>query len=163
MKKIFSLLLVTVFVLAGCTAGASTPGYATDSTMDSKMDSTTDSTSTGTGNYQGEVTMTDQSGNVNLTTITYMKMGDDVTNVKFGGTRYGVDKSDAEQYRLVQDGNGKANWSDQAAMVAKVIEENDGVDKINVNGAGKDADAITGATINITEFVEAFKAAQEVK
>ncbi|MGL4589535.1 MAG: hypothetical protein ACRCUP_04805 [Mycoplasmatales bacterium] len=153
MKKLFALLLVTVLGLAGCTAGASTSDSTTDSTMDSTMDSTTPV------NYKGEVKLSD----VEMTTITFTKTGSDITNVMFASTKDGADKADAEQYPLVKVGGGKADWSVQADMVAKFIEENDGVDKINVNAAGKDADAVTGATIGVTEFVESFKAAQEVK
>ncbi|MGL4589534.1 MAG: hypothetical protein ACRCUP_04800 [Mycoplasmatales bacterium] len=139
MKKIFALLLVTVLGLAGCSAAA-TPA-----------------------NYQGEVKTTDQEGKETVTTVTYTKTGDDITDVKFTATKDGVDKSDPEKYPMVKVGKASAEWADQAAMVAKFIDENNGVDKLNLNAEGGDADAVTGATIGLTDFVDAFKAAQEVK
>lgn len=137
MKKLLSMSAVALLLLAGC--GSSTVSYTGQSAADED------------GNYY---------------TISYDKTGDDITNVQIDGYL-----AEGQSYTVTSkkeaDANGEygmkektgVSWTEQVEMVEKAIEDNDAFPAVDAEGY--DADGVTGATIHVNGFEEAFNAAVE--
>ncbi len=136
MKKLAGLSAVAILALAGCGSSAVS--------------------------YKGE-TAPDEKGDV--TTVTYDKSGDDITNVKFDvlqGEKDGASKradSEAGTYGM-KEATGKS-WIEHIEGVETYVNENDKMPELNDEGL--DADGSTGATIHLNGFKEAFDNAKEVE
>ncbi len=136
MKKLLSVSAMALVLLAGCSSATS---------------------------YYGE-SAADEDGNVY--TVSFDKDGEDLTNVVFdvvlpeseefsSTSKYAV--SQAGEYGM-EAATGKA-WYQHVDEVTAWVEENDAFPTLDADGY--DVDGVTGATIHINEFEEAFENATE--
>ncbi len=93
--------------------------------------------------YTGLVTMEVAGGNI--TSLVY-----DSLNEQGESKRY---LSSVGEYVMVE---GNPTWEEQADLLAKHVIENQSVDKLVMDDSGK-TDAVSGVSINITEFVNLTK------
>ncbi len=136
MKKLLSVSAMALVLLAGCSSATS---------------------------YYGE-SAADEDGNVY--TVSFDKDGEDLTNVVLDVTLPESEEySSTSKYEVSQAGEygmGEAtgkSWYEHVDQVAAYIEENDAFPTIDEDGY--DVDGVTGATIHIDGFEEAFNNATE--
>lgn len=107
----------------------------------------------------------------------FEKVGDDVVSAKFDCILLNKYEYAVEDGLDVHIGDSKADlsragiynlklagatldWHEQIALVEDYLVEHDSFDGFNFDEGGHDVDAVTGATIHFSEFVEAFEAAK---
>ncbi|WOO89848.1 FMN-binding protein [Mollicutes bacterium LVI A0078] len=138
MKKLLSVSAMALVLLAGCSS---------------------------TTSYYGE-SAADEDGNVS--TVSFDKSGDDISNVQFdiilpevtGDTAQTTSKkelSNAGEYGM-EAATGKS-WTAHVEELEAYVNDNDAFPTLDEEG--KDADGVTGATIHLNGFEEAFNAATE--
>ncbi len=138
MKKLVSLLAIAALALAGC--GASEPtSYVGKSDLEASGEVT---------NEDGDTTSVDlvvtQDGDIVSASIDATK--GDITSKK--------EAAIAGDYDMGSD----LNWAEQVASVESYIVENDAFPTLDADG--KDADAVTSATIGLDGIKEAYDAAE---
>lgn len=137
MKKFLSVSAMALVLLAGCSSGP--VNYAGEGAPSTEE------------NHEGEIA-----------TATYTKEGDDITAVDFdvllsdgtSKTAY----SESGEYGMAA--NGGREWHEHVADLEAYVVENDAFPTLDAEG--KDADAVSGSTITISMFEEAFNNAVEV-
>lgn len=133
MKKLLSVSAVALVLLAGCGSAASYAGQSEPSTEEGKV-----------GEYA---------------TVTYEKNGDDITNTKFdvimadGSSK--VEFAASGEYGMTSE-DGRT-WDQHVEALDTYVDENDAFPTLDADG--KDADGVSGATIGLSQFEEAFNAA----
>lgn len=145
MKKLLSVSAMALVLLAGCGSSATS--------------------------YKGEsAPATDADHKDEVTTVSYDKDGDDITNVKFDITLPDSEVSDnnyssSSKYDVSQAGEygmgdqTGTSWYQHVDKLDKYVEDNDAFPTLNDDG--KDADGVSGATIGLSTFEEAFNNAKE--
>lgn len=139
MKKLLSVSAMALVLLAGCSSTASYSGEGAKSTEEG---------------HEGE-----------YTTVTYDKKGDDISNVQFDvvlpegeySTTSKKELSDKGEYGM-EEKTGKS-WTAHVNELETYINENDKFPTLDAEGV--DADGVTGATIHLNGFEEAFNNATE--
>ncbi len=145
MKKIISLLAIAVLALAGC--GSSEETYIGKS----------DLTATGEFvNEDGDTTTTAK--------LVIAQGGTDILSAEFDSTKGDVEsKKDASakgDYVLSSaEEDGSLNWGEQVATVEEYVVANDAFPTLDADG--HDVDAVTSATVGLTDINKAFDAAME--
>ncbi len=138
MKKLLSVSAFGLILLAGCGAEPTAVSYYGESAA----------------NEEGEIT-----------TVSYDKEGTDITNVVFDvilpegeySTTSKLELSNNGEYGM-KDQTGKS-WTEHVEELDAWVEANDAFPTLNEEGI--DADGVTGATITLTAFEEAFNNATE--
>lgn len=135
MKKLLSVSAMALVILAGCSSTTSYAGQSSESTEEG---------------HEGE-----------YATVTYDKSGDDITNTVFDvvladGTSK-VEYAASGEYGMTSD-DGRT-WDQHVESLDAYVDENDAFPTLDADG--KDADGVSGATIGLSQFEEAFNAATE--
>ncbi len=136
MKKLLSVSALALVMLAGCGSTAS---------------------------YYGEATPTDDG---EISTVSFDKDGEDITNVSFDvklpegefSTTSKLELSNSGEYGMGEE-TGKS-WTEHVTELNTWVEENDAFPTLDADGY--DVDGVTGATIGLSGFEEAFNNASEV-
>ncbi len=137
MKKILSISTLALVLLVGC-------GASTDASSESE-------------HYVGQSAESTEEGKEGeYATVEFDKAGDDITNVNFDviltdGTSK-TDLSDSGEYGM-EEQTGKS-WSAHVAELETYVNDNDAMPELNEEG--KDVDGVSGATIGLSQFDEAF-------
>ncbi len=138
MKKLLSVSAMALVLLAGCSSATTYAGETAASTEEG---------------HEGEIT-----------TVTFDKTDDgDITNTNFdvtfpeatGETAQTTSKKElveANEYGML-DATGKS-WTEHVTELETYINDNDAFPTLDAEG--KDADGVTGATIHLNGFEEAF-------
>lgn len=101
------------------------------------------------------------------TTVKITKEGDKVTNVSIDETYTGKDGEQTTKKTLKDDYNMKSassigkEWYEQIEFLENYLKEN-GADNITLDDSGKatNEDVLTGCTIGIEQYIEAYKNAK---
>lgn len=143
MKKLLSVSAMALVLLAGCSSTTSYAGESAPSTEEGK---------------EGEIT-----------TVTFDKSGDDITNTSFDivfpeATGDSVSTTSKKELDAAGEyGMEKASsqtWTEHVTDLETYVNDNDAFPTLNDEGL--DADGASGATIHLTTFKEAFDNATEV-
>ena len=147
MKKIFSILAISILFLAGCGASYSETNDVKDNPETKKSDEVVSSSSM---NFFGEGSL-DVYGKT--PTVEFTKEGNDITKATF------YTMLDGKLVTSPIENATAGTWNEQLEALSKYVVENDMFPSV------KDgyADASSGATINVGGFEEAFKKAKEVE
>ncbi|NLJ90984.1 MAG: FMN-binding protein, partial [Clostridiales bacterium] len=97
--------------------------------------------------YTGVVTIEVTDGNI--TSLLYDSLDEQGQSKRY--------LSSVGEYVMVE---GNPTWEEQADLLAKHVIENQSLDKLTIDDSGK-TDAVSGVSINITEFVNLTKATLE--